>query len=347
MVTLTGPRAIRSTISYFERVLQRSSSEETSIFAKSRDTRSLRPTLYLFDICTSERFAPEWEKSLCTKGRAAKCDTCRAGQNIYGAKSVPLSEVRLAAGSGCQNCELMLYGVRSVTRDFQHSRSDDLVIVSFDQSFIEVHVTDEQSLSQSDLPSKYYIKLFTPFGRPASSLSCVEVGRDIVRTRRETYAGIISEWLQACNKHEDCVPTKGHSFLPSRVIDVSPNESSNVAIQLSKMNMAPYTALSHCWGKGAVAKTTKNNYAVHQLSIPFSELPRTFQDAVLVTRSLGVKYLWIDSLCIIQDGVEDWQTESGKMADIYSDAYLVIGANRSADCSGGFLDPQDRTLSES
>jgi hypothetical protein len=76
-------------------------------------------------------------------------------------------------------------------------------------------------------------------------------------------------------------------------------------------------------------------------------LPRTFQDAVLVTRRLGVKYLWIDSLCIIQDDVEDWQTESGKMADIYSDAYLVIGANRSADCNGGFLDPQDRTLSES
>jgi hypothetical protein len=131
MATLMGPRAIRSTISHFKRVLQRSSSEETSIFTKSRDTRSLRPTLYLFDICTSERFAPEWQKSLCTKGRAAKCDTCRAGQNIYGAKPVPLSEVRLAASSGCQNCELMLYGVRSVTRAFQHSPSDDLVIVSF------------------------------------------------------------------------------------------------------------------------------------------------------------------------------------------------------------------------
>jgi hypothetical protein len=60
-----------------------------------------------------------------------------------------------------------------------------------------------------------------------------------------------------------------------------------------------------------------------------------------------VKYLWIDSLCIIQDDVEDWHIESGKMADIYSDAYLVIGANMSVDCNGGFLDPQGRKLSES
>ena len=159
-----------------------------------------------------------------------------------------------------------MYGVRSVTKAFHHPPSDDLVTVAFERSLIEVHVTDKQSLSQSDLPCRYYIKLFTPFGQPRipeSSLECVHAGRDIVRTRRETYAGIITEWLQACQKHERCVPTKRHSFLPSRVIDVSPNDSSDVALHVTKMEMAPCTALSHCWGKGAVTKTTKDNYALH------------------------------------------------------------------------------------
>jgi hypothetical protein len=278
----------------------------------------------------------------------AKCDTCYASDLPFdGPMFLTLSEVRLAARSGCPNCALRLYGVRNVIGSFRLPPSDDLVMVAFEHDIIEVHVAEKQYLFDSDLPSRYYVKLFTPFGQPASSLPCVQPGRDIVRTRRETYAGIISEWLQACQKHENCVPTRRHSFLPSRVIDVSPNESSDVALHVSKMEMASYTALSHCLGNGAVTKTTKSNYALHQLCIRFSELPRTFQDAVLVTRSLGVKYLWIDSLCIIQDDVEDWQTESGKMADIYSEAYLVIGADRSADCDGGFLDPLDRTLSES
>jgi hypothetical protein len=282
-------------------------------------------------------------------GLATECETCYAGDLSFDNNAiVPLSEVRVAASSGCQNCELRLCGIRSVTEAFRHPPSDDLVMLAFDHSLIKVEVTDKESRSRSGNPSLYYyIKLFTPFGQPTSPLPCVQVGRDIERTRRETYARIISEWIQACKEHENCVPTKGGSFLPSRVIDVSPNDSSDVALHVSTMQKAPYTALSHCWGKGTVTITTKNNYAVRQQCIRFSELPRTFQDAVLVTRSLGIKYLWIDSLCIIQDDVEDWQTESGKMADVYSDAYLVIGANRSFDCNGGFLDPQNRTLSES
>jgi hypothetical protein len=131
----------------------------------------------------------------------ATCHACSAGGLIFGDGKVTLSEARLAASSGCQNCELRLYGVQSVTRAFQYPPSDDLVTVAsvgFDDNFIEVHVTDKQSLSQSHLPSRYYIKLFTLLGQPEIPIQWVRRGRDIVRTRRETYARIISEWLQAC-----------------------------------------------------------------------------------------------------------------------------------------------------
>ncbi|KAI1856994.1 uncharacterized protein JN550_013487 [Neoarthrinium moseri] len=75
----------------------------------------------------------------------------------------------------------------------------------------------------------------------------------------------------------------------------------------------------------------------HFKGIAFSVLPKTFQDAVLITKQLGVRYLWIDSLCIIQDSGEDWAVESSKMADIYQKSHITIAAVSSSDSRGGCL----------
>lgn len=83
--------------------------------------------------------------------------------------------------------------------------------------------------------------------------------------------------------------------------------------------------------------TTLDTIAQRRLNIKFSELPKTFQDAVHITRALGLRYLWIDSLCIIQDDKRDWEIESAKMAGIYTGSYLTIAATASADSSGGFF----------
>ena len=66
-------------------------------------------------------------------------------------------------------------------------------------------------------------------------------------------------------------------------------------------------------------------------------LPQTYQDAIIVTRRLGLQYLWIDSLCIIQNDTQDWEREAAKMAAIYRDANIVIGASNSSADSEGFL----------
>ncbi|KAF5586880.1 het domain protein [Fusarium subglutinans] len=66
-----------------------------------------------------------------------------------------------------------------------------------------------------------------------------------------------------------------------------------------------------------------------------TDLPKTFRDAVLVSRYLGIPYLWIDSLCIIQGDTEDWAHESSRMLNVYSDAYVVIAANHASDSAGG------------
>ncbi len=70
-------------------------------------------------------------------------------------------------------------------------------------------------------------------------------------------------------------------------------------------------------------------------------LTRTFQDAVDVCRRLDVGYIWIDSLCIVQDSKEDWDAESIKMADTYENAFVTIAATKSQDGSGGCYSERD------
>ena len=68
-----------------------------------------------------------------------------------------------------------------------------------------------------------------------------------------------------------------------------------------------------------------------------SSMPQNFQDAVLVTRLLGLRYLWIDSLCIIQDSKSDWEIEGSKMDQVYKNAYVTLAATSAATSHDGFL----------
>lgn len=84
-----------------------------------------------------------------------------------------------------------------------------------------------------------------------------------------------------------------------------------------------------------MVQTTSATIAQRKKAIPFSQLPRTFQEATSIIRRLGFRYLWIDSLCIIQDDEADWQRESAQMADIYAKAALTVAASGSQDSKGG------------
>lgn len=89
----------------------------------------------------------------------------------------------------------------------------------------------------------------------------------------------------------------------------------------------PYTILSYGWGMGDTLKTTPHSIAARERGIPYDHLPLTLRHAVKVTRQLGVNYLWIDALCIIQDqdSLKDWLAASGKMLDYYWNAYVTTG----------------------
>lgn len=145
---------------------------------------------------------------------------------------------------------------------------------------------------------------------------------------------LISAWIKDCARNHPACQRLDAQRLPTRVIKVG-SKNSELRLYASKNESSRYISLSHCWGGVKSMTLTKDNLNSMIARIPFADLPKTFSDAVDITRRLGVPYLWIDSLCIIQDSAEDWEIEAAKMSDIYANAYLTIAADGAANSHGG------------
>jgi hypothetical protein len=103
---------------------------------------------------------------------------------------------------------------------------------------------------------------------------------------------------------------------------------------------ARYVGLSHMWGLFPIPSTLTENIESFRTAIPEALLPPNFRDAVICTRALGIRYLWVDALCIIQDSKEDWEGEAARMEDVFSGAYCILAASRAPDSEAGFLRPR-------
>ncbi|KAH7321738.1 heterokaryon incompatibility protein-domain-containing protein [Rhexocercosporidium sp. MPI-PUGE-AT-0058] len=114
-------------------------------------------------------------------------------------------------------------------------------------------------------------------------------------------------------------------------------EDGNVRLCLSsELGTCPrYATLSHCWGSLSFLPLKKNNITHFQQRIPVQSITKTFQDAIRITSYLGIEYLWIDSLCIIQDDIEDWNRESPLMCDVYGGSTINLAASSAPDGSFG------------
>jgi hypothetical protein len=97
----------------------------------------------------------------------------------------------------------------------------------------------------------------------------------------------------------------------------------------------PYATLSHCWGRTPLITTIKQNILEHQHEIPHHDLPPTFKDAIKIARKLSIRYLWIDSLCIVQDDRHDWAREADLMSKVYRYSFINIAATGSGSSTGG------------
>lgn len=130
--------------------------------------------------------------------------------------------------------------------------------------------------------------------------------------------------------------------LPKRVLLIE--EKNQVRLLEPRAGQAGcYVCLSHCWGGHVALQTTTSTIHELESGIEWSKIPLTFQHAIDMTYQLGIKYLWIDSLCIVQDDPEDWRHESGQMASIYSKAFVTLAATNAKDSRQGFYTTPPRT----
>ncbi|KAH7077655.1 heterokaryon incompatibility protein-domain-containing protein, partial [Paraphoma chrysanthemicola] len=141
-------------------------------------------------------------------------------------------------------------------------------------------------------------------------------------------------WLKICVSEHGC---RGpvHARLPTRILRIEGHKK--VRLQISDGQIGSYACLSHCWGDRLYAplKTTSATLDAFLAEVPWKDLPRTFRHAITFCFRLGISYLWIDSLCILQDSDDDWRHEGSKMADIYESALLTLAATKAANPTEG------------
>lgn len=144
-------------------------------------------------------------------------------------------------------------------------------------------------------------------------------------------------WLEKCLKnHGKCGRSQDPNFFPLRLLDVSGNEPRLVLTDLEKPD-GPYATLSHCWGPNPTFfRLTDSHVKEMRAGISIERLPQNFRSAIQTCRSLGVKYLWIDSLCIIQSGKgsrEDWLLHLSAMQAVYANCLINIASARASNAN--------------
>ena len=154
---------------------------------------------------------------------------------------------------------------------------------------------------------------------------------------------MIKGWIEDCVCHHSyyCTLHRARtSRLPTRLLYIQKSGGTfrvNLCLVSEISLPTSYATLSHVWGLGSPIKLLRKNMAEFKQSIPFARLPLTFADAIQLTNALGLSYLWIDSLCIIQDDRLDWEAESTAMCDVYRGSTINIAASASVDCRGGLF----------
>ncbi|KAK3489734.1 heterokaryon incompatibility protein-domain-containing protein [Neurospora crassa] len=255
----------------------------------------------------------------------------------------PFKGMQTEAQNGCGLCKLLCSGIyynvyRVATSTLLQSGTGKLVKEPPATWDVDYRVWGQFNEAKASLGG------VTPI--PSSWRPCFPAAAD-----EESDLILIQDWIANCQLNHTKCNNVTKNFLPTRLLDVeafsngrSPKLEDDIKLvrsasdQIQKGGSAPqYITLSHCWGppERRPITTTRASLSVRMERISFSELPRTFQDAVVLTRKLGQRYLWIDSLCIIQDDENDWAQEASTMADVYTQSYCTLAALSSADSTAG------------
>ncbi|VUC24212.1 unnamed protein product [Clonostachys rosea] len=163
---------------------------------------------------------------------------------------------------------------------------------------------------------------------------------DAMTTGSERSLAVAKAWVERCEKEHETCRRLQLGKLPTRVIEIA-GDTHPPRIHISVGEQVPYAALSYCWGAERNIRLLSANVETYVEGIPINEIPQTIADALEITKALGLKYLWVDALCILQDSEQDLQHELSYMGEIYANAWLTIAPKNSASCRDGCFRERD------
>lgn len=256
------------------------------------------------------------------------------------------------------NNSLKLNGVFVYLRTFRGENPYDQAAHTHLAAFaMPESMREDVMRAQSYMPNKTIPRVLMGFLAPFQVANGAEFGpiltNGIQRSLNDHSTGsdaaikLAKWWLERCRAlHRTCRNFQDIPRLPDRVIDVGPPDGSQEPklFETDGVERGDYLTLSHCWGKtrSFVTKTRTVNERIR--GIPISTMPKTFSDAVLITRMFGVRFLWIDALCILQDSSWDWEVQAAEMAAIFRNSLFTISAANAADNDGGCFVTRDGFL---
>lgn len=249
---------------------------------------------------------------------------------------LPFSRIRLEPRSGMYCIEGLSCHSRALAEAyFCQIRMYPRIWLAF-RALLEYYAAywryEERSLFPSFINGCSHLILFTTGQKHQWKTSSSAASEDSFQ--------LIKSWLSGCmQNHRHCQDTNAKT-LPSRIIEIkkpgTPQEITKLSlIEPNENDHGRYAALSYCWGCLQLTVLTTDNISQMRQEIQYDSLPLTFQDAIRVCISLGLKYLWIDALCILQDSKRDWHKESAKMGAVFGNSLLTIKASGSSDSRGG------------
>ncbi|RDL32976.1 uncharacterized protein BP5553_08415 [Venustampulla echinocandica] len=257
---------------------------------------------------------------------------CRACKDIFSFdRQFTLSELQ-DPNNNCQLCKLLC----------------DCLLSRYDPKGDTFHLKRSGSFLKNTQDEKRILGLLSHPALPVNNNNIVQVGVPNLYSIASPFLGggspyfeLLRQWLKDCDEHHGNCAVVQARCKPTRVLFVGNTDPNKVKL-CEPTSPIDYIALSHCWGKPSDEdkknySTTSTNYKARLDEFPLNHLPKTFRDAVHVTRELGMKYLWIDSLCIIQGDNGDWEKESKQMQNIFASAYCTIAASSATSWDEGFL----------
>lgn len=312
---------------------------------------------------------PRSSKSKSLPSRCKLCNNLDANGNPATLRDADSSRVSLwlnvdpqklkrTPENGCRFCNVLLKALKGHVQEWRSLRTIEVHLVLGESIKVHSSVLSKEGAEQK------IIQIYSPKGigkfqfLRLGLLEWFKIAEDEATDRRPPWPSIGTsypipprsdseesfDFARTCI--EECISSPKHTlcrtpstYAPTRLIDVGEDDAGVIRLcELNGKHSVSYAALSHCWGTGPLLTTTSCTLKQHRDQIIWEALPRLFQDAVIVTRRLRLRFLWIDALCIIQDSREDWEIESAQMSEIYEGAYVTIAATICTNSDGAFLD---------